>query len=207
MAEAADPLGGRLAAELELGRGRVQAQLPCQNPFCELLSTVNRESSMMMVVHSVSWLAFASQHQLPSSRPNGQQPIETSHLAPEEHGVGFYACLGAQFSRVLCERARMFSLRSDAALMPLLARNTERASPNQRESRRSKTRKDARVLPVTHDLLRWEAGSPTRDRLRGQKAGRRLPSQSLSSCRLDRDPSFESNRSHTVCRPGRKPTP
>jgi len=41
---------------------------------------VNRESSMMVVVHSASWLAFASQHQLPSSRPDGQQPIETSHL-------------------------------------------------------------------------------------------------------------------------------
>jgi ABC-type lipoprotein release transport system permease subunit len=35
---------------------------------------------MMVVVHSVSWLAFASQHQLPSSRPNGQQPLETSQL-------------------------------------------------------------------------------------------------------------------------------
>src|SRR6185437_5906840 len=28
-------------------------------------------------------IALASQRQLPSSRPNGQQPIETSHLAPE----------------------------------------------------------------------------------------------------------------------------
>jgi hypothetical protein len=36
----------------------------------------------MVVVHSVSWFAFASQHQLPSSRPNGQQPIETSQLKP-----------------------------------------------------------------------------------------------------------------------------
>jgi hypothetical protein len=45
-----------------------------------LLSTVNRQSRMIVVVHSVSWLAFASQHELPSSRPNGQQPLETSHL-------------------------------------------------------------------------------------------------------------------------------
>src|ERR1700746_2059139 len=82
--EAADPLGGRLPAELELGRGRVQAQLPRQNSLGELLSTVNRESRMMVVVHSVSWLAFASQHQLPSSRPNGQQPLETSHLKSDD---------------------------------------------------------------------------------------------------------------------------
>jgi putative transposase len=39
---------------------------------------------MMVIVHSVSSVAVASQHQLPSSWPNGQQPIETSHLAPEE---------------------------------------------------------------------------------------------------------------------------
>jgi hypothetical protein len=83
LTEAADPLGGRLPAELELGRGRVQAQLPRQNSLGELLSTVNRESRMMVVVHSVSWLAFASQHQLPSSRPNGQQPLETSQLKPD----------------------------------------------------------------------------------------------------------------------------
>jgi hypothetical protein len=38
---------------------------------------------MIVIVHSVSWLAFALQHQLPSSWPNGQQPIETSHLAAE----------------------------------------------------------------------------------------------------------------------------
>jgi hypothetical protein len=35
---------------------------------------------MMVVVHSVSCVAVASQLQLPSSRSNGQQPIETSHL-------------------------------------------------------------------------------------------------------------------------------
>src|SRR5258708_19037491 len=79
-AETPDPLGGRLSAQLELGRGLAQAEFPLQHSFCHLLSTVNSQSSMMMVVHSVSWFAFASQHQLPSSRPDGQQPIETSHL-------------------------------------------------------------------------------------------------------------------------------
>jgi hypothetical protein len=36
----------------------------------------------MVIVHSVSSVAVASQHQLPSSWPNGQQPIETSQLKP-----------------------------------------------------------------------------------------------------------------------------
>src|SRR6266481_5587579 len=81
-AETPDPLGGRLSAQLELGRGLAQAEFPLQHSFCHLLSTVNSQSSMMMVVHSVSWFAFASQHQLPSSRPDGQQPIETSQLKP-----------------------------------------------------------------------------------------------------------------------------
>jgi hypothetical protein len=90
------PLGSGLSADLVLGRGRVQGQLPLQNPLCELLSTVNGESRMMVVVHSVSWSAFASQHQLPSSRPNGQQPLETSQLKPHEDAqlhVGAKACL------------------------------------------------------------------------------------------------------------------
>src|SRR5258707_13836440 len=81
-AETPDPLGGRLSAQLELGRGLAQAEFPLQHSFCHLLSTVNSQSSMMMVIHSVSWFAFASQHQLPSSRPDGQQPIETSQLKP-----------------------------------------------------------------------------------------------------------------------------
>src|SRR5271155_5420846 len=45
-----------------------------------MLSTVNRQSSMMVVVHSIPCDAVASQLQLPSSRSNGQQPIETSQL-------------------------------------------------------------------------------------------------------------------------------
>src|SRR5258708_29025178 len=85
-AETPDPLGGRLSAQLELGRGLAQAEFPLQHSFCHLLSTVNSQSSMMMVVHSVSWFAFASQHQLPSSRPDGQQPIETSQLKPRPPG-------------------------------------------------------------------------------------------------------------------------
>src|ERR1035438_4182238 len=68
-AEATHPLGRALPA-LDHGFGK-------------FLSTINRKSSMMVIVHSVSSVAVASQHQLPSSWPNGQQPIETSHLAPE----------------------------------------------------------------------------------------------------------------------------
>src|SRR6266403_5046406 len=101
LAIAADPLGGRLPTELELGRGRVQAQLPCQNSLCQLLSTVNRESSMMVVVHSASWFAFVSQLQLPSSRPDGQQSIETSHLAPEDTLPSLDLHLGDNFEKTL----------------------------------------------------------------------------------------------------------
>jgi hypothetical protein len=70
--------------DAELGRGRVQADSLLQNSLNHLLSTVNGESRMMMVVHSASWFAFVSQHQLPSSRPNGQQRLETSHLGAVE---------------------------------------------------------------------------------------------------------------------------
>jgi hypothetical protein len=35
---------------------------------------------MIVIVHSVSWVVAVSQLQLHSSRSNGQQPIETSHL-------------------------------------------------------------------------------------------------------------------------------
>src|ERR1019366_6218446 len=59
-----------------------QAQSALDHGFGKFLSTINRKSSMMVIVHSVSSVAIASQHQLPSSWPNGQQPIETSHLAP-----------------------------------------------------------------------------------------------------------------------------
>src|SRR5277367_3905365 len=76
-----DPLGHCLPAELELGLGLLQAQPALQNSLRKLLSTNNRQSSMMVIVHSVSSVAVASQLQLPSSRSNGQQPIETSHLA------------------------------------------------------------------------------------------------------------------------------
>jgi hypothetical protein len=40
---------------------------------------------MMVIVHSVSCVVAASQLQLHSSRSNGQQPIETSHV---ERGIG-----------------------------------------------------------------------------------------------------------------------
>src|SRR5208283_2395501 len=80
--EAAYPLGRTLPAELELGRGLLQAQSAFHNTFCKSLSTVNRQSSMMVVVHSVSCDRFCSQLQHHSSRSNGQQPIETSQLKP-----------------------------------------------------------------------------------------------------------------------------
>src|ERR1017187_7723039 len=73
-AEATHPLGRALPA-LDHGFGK-------------FLSTINRKSSMMVIVHSVSSVAVASQHQLPSSWPNGQQPIETSHLKPANR-LGF----------------------------------------------------------------------------------------------------------------------
>src|ERR1017187_2748462 len=90
LAEATHPLGRTLPAELELGRGLLQAQSALDHGFGKFLSTINRKSSMMVIVHSVSSVAVASQHQLPSSWPNRQQPIETSHLAPTKifpHGL------------------------------------------------------------------------------------------------------------------------
>ena len=36
--------------------------------------------TVAILVYSVSWRRCSSQHQLPSSGPDGQQPIETSHL-------------------------------------------------------------------------------------------------------------------------------
>src|ERR1039457_2015194 len=82
LAEATHPLGRTLPAQLELGRGLLQAQSALDQSFGKFLSTINRKSSMMVIVHSVSSVAVASQHQLPSSWPIRQQPIETSHLAP-----------------------------------------------------------------------------------------------------------------------------
>src|ERR1035437_4665117 len=68
-----------LGAEATYPLGRALPAL--DHGFGKFLSTINRKSSMMVIVHSVSSVAVASQHQLPSSWPNGQQPIETSHLA------------------------------------------------------------------------------------------------------------------------------
>jgi hypothetical protein len=51
---------------------------------------------MMVIVHSVSSVAVASQHQLPSSWPNGQQPIETSHL--KRHERVDYFDIGTNFN-------------------------------------------------------------------------------------------------------------
>jgi hypothetical protein len=57
---------------------------------------MNGKSSMMVIVHSVSSVAVASQHQLPSSWPNGQQPIETSHL--KRHERVDYFDIGTNFN-------------------------------------------------------------------------------------------------------------
>src|ERR1700733_5510272 len=69
-----------------------------------------KSSRMMVIVHSVSWRCCCSQLQLPSSRPNGQQPIETSQLKPSS-GARFTARLKScpdtkhEFFRSLFSRA------------------------------------------------------------------------------------------------------
>jgi hypothetical protein len=79
-AETRHPLGSALPAKLELDRSLVQAQSALDHTLRKFLSTINRKSSMMVVVHSISWFVVASKHQHPSSRSNGQQPVETSQL-------------------------------------------------------------------------------------------------------------------------------
>src|SRR5579859_7015601 len=51
-----------------------------------------------------------------------------------------------------------------------------------------------------------ETGPPTRDRLKGQRAGRRSLSQNLFWGLFDRDPGFERNRFHTVAVPAESQT-
>src|SRR5580658_3680779 len=50
----AHPLGSTLPAEPALGCRLAQAQPAFHNTLCKLLSTVDRQSSMMVIVHSVS---------------------------------------------------------------------------------------------------------------------------------------------------------
>jgi len=57
-AEPSHPLGRALPAELELGRSRVQAQPTLQHFSGKFFSTMNRKSSMMVIVHSVSSVAW-----------------------------------------------------------------------------------------------------------------------------------------------------
>lgn len=57
-AETSHPLGRALSAELELGRGLLQAQPTLQHISGKFLSTIDRESSMMVIVHSVSSVAL-----------------------------------------------------------------------------------------------------------------------------------------------------
>ena len=59
-AETSHPLGRALPAELELGRGLVQAQPAFQYSFGKFFSTIDRKSSMMVIVHSVSSVAAVS---------------------------------------------------------------------------------------------------------------------------------------------------
>jgi hypothetical protein len=54
LAETANPLGSTLPAEPAFGGRLAQAQPAFYNAFCKLLSTVNCQSSMMVIVHSVS---------------------------------------------------------------------------------------------------------------------------------------------------------
>src|SRR5207253_2224038 len=68
------------------------------------------------------------------------------------------------------------------------------------------------MMVVAMRSLRWiigvaPAGSPTRGRLKSQKAERRSLSQHLFRCRLDRDAGLERNRFHTVGPSGQKPSP
>jgi hypothetical protein len=49
-----DPLGSTLPAEPALGCRLAHAQPAFHNTFRKLLSTVNRQSSMMVIVHSIS---------------------------------------------------------------------------------------------------------------------------------------------------------
>jgi len=50
----AEPLGSTLPAEPALGCRLAQAQLALHNAFCKLLSTVDGQSRMIVIVHSVS---------------------------------------------------------------------------------------------------------------------------------------------------------
>src|SRR5882762_9187355 len=58
---ASHPFGRALPAEFELGRGLLQTQPAEQHSLRKFLSTMNRKSSMMVIVHSVSSVAFVSQ--------------------------------------------------------------------------------------------------------------------------------------------------
>ena len=59
LTETRHPLGRALPTELELGRGLLQAQPAAHHSLGKFLSTMNRQSRMMVIVHSVSWIAFA----------------------------------------------------------------------------------------------------------------------------------------------------
>src|SRR5665213_3598105 len=77
------PLGRGLGADVESRCSGFQRRTPLHNHFRQLLSTMNRQSGILVIVHSVSPEKLIARHnQLLSFRSNGQ-PVETSHLAPE----------------------------------------------------------------------------------------------------------------------------
>src|SRR5665213_3324739 len=74
------PLGRGLGADVESRCSGFQRRTPLHNHFRQLLSTMNRQSGILVIVHSVSPEKLIARHnQLLSFRSNGQ-PVETSQL-------------------------------------------------------------------------------------------------------------------------------
>src|SRR5580658_2602955 len=74
------PLGGGFGADVESRCSGFQRATPLNNHFRQLLSTMNRQSGILVIVHSISSEKLVARHnQLLSFRSNGQ-PVETSQL-------------------------------------------------------------------------------------------------------------------------------
>src|SRR5665213_2665407 len=92
------PLGRGLGADVESRCSGFQRRTPLHNHFRQLLSTMNRQSGILVIVHSVSPEKLIARHnQLLSFRSNGQ-PVETSHLAQEAESKittteNYYKCI------------------------------------------------------------------------------------------------------------------
>ena len=75
------PLGGGLGAHVEAGRGQLQRASLQKNFSGQLLSTMNRQSGILVIVHSISPKVLVARHnQLLRFHSNGQ-PLETSQVA------------------------------------------------------------------------------------------------------------------------------